>query len=449
MQFHDDTGHRLSGANADAAQAFRQACFELRCLVGDPLSSVERAIQHAPGMAMAHVLKAWLYLIGTEPGGIAPARAACTHAANLPADARERAHLAAALALCDGRWTEAGRLLEELSVEWPRDLLALQIGHQIDFFRGDTRMLRDRIARAVPVWDAGVPGYHALLGMHAFGLEETGDYDAAERAGMRAVQIEPHDAWAWHAVAHVHEMRADPQAGIGWLAPGQPTWSDGCFFAVHLHWHLALFHLDLDDHAAALKLYDAAIGGAGSALALDLVDASAMLWRMRLRGIDVGPRWNAISDRWIAAGEAGRYAFNDFHAMLAHVGAGRATPQATILDAQRALLAQGSDNAGYTRDVGYPACMALHAIANGDYRGALQALRGIRSHAHRFGGSHAQRDLIDLTMLDVAERAGERAWFGALVAERRLRRPRNPLVQRLAARAWREDHEAAGLTAVA
>jgi hypothetical protein len=85
-------------------------------------------------------------------------------------------------------------------------------------------MLRDRIARALPAWGEGMPGWHALLGMHAFGLEECGDYDSAERQGRRSVELEPRDSWGWHAVAHVLEMRHAPGDGIAWLQPNSGTW---------------------------------------------------------------------------------------------------------------------------------------------------------------------------------------------------------------------------------
>ena len=437
MTLLDQHGHRVSGANARSLDAFEQAQRELRCFIDDPVASVDRAIAESPDMPMAHVLKAWLHLLGTEPAGRAVADECNRAAAALPADERERAHLAASQAFAAGRLQEASMRLEDLSVRWPRDLLALQVGHQLDFFQGDSRMLRDRIARALPAWDHGIDGYHAVLGMHAFGLEETADYAQAELQGRRAVDLEPRDGWAWHAVAHVAEMRNAPRDGIAWLRPHRDTWSAGSFLIVHNTWHLALFELELDGHDEALRLYDDTIAGGGMPQLLDLVDASAMLWRLHLRGVDVGARWQPLAERWAqlhAEGGAGQYAFNDLHAMLAYVGVGREADQRALLDSMQAALDKDDDNAVFTRDVGLPAAQAIRAFAQGDAAQAVRLLRPVRSRAHRFGGSHAQRDLIDLTLLAAVERASDAALAAALAAERLAMRPTSAAVQRLVGR---------------
>lgn len=439
MKTHTDShGVALSGATPEALDAYEQAARELRCLVGDPVGSADRALAAAPQMPMAHLLKAWLFLLGTEPAGPAMARAACDAAAALPMNEGERAHLHAASLLVQGQWHAAARALEDRSLHEPHDIVALQVGHQVDFFIGDSRMLRDRIARALPHWQRGMPGHHAVLGMHAFGLEETGDYAQAERQGSLSVELEPRDSWGWHAVAHVHEMRNDARAGIAWLAPNAPTWSDGSFLAVHNWWHLALFHLERDEIDEVLRLYDAAIGGPGSSIVLELVDQSALLWRLMLRGVDVGDRWASLADRWSGVGGAGSYAFNDLHAMMAFVGAGRAGAQEVVLDAQRETMdgstSRDSDNAGFTRDVGFAATSAIHAFGRGDFARCAALLRPIRHRAARFGGSHAQRDVIDLTLIEAALRGGDRSLAGALAAERAAVRPHSAPVQRLVAR---------------
>ena len=432
----DPTGHHLSGANPRGVAHYEQAARELLCMVDDPAASIDRAIEASPEMTMAHLLKAWLYLLGTEPAGLEVAKACCTAASALGADERERGHLDAARALAAGRWQESALRLEDLSARFPRDTLALQVGHQIDFFRGDSRMLRDRIARVLPAWDPSITGWHAVLGMYGFGLEETGDYVAAETHGRRSVELEPRDSWGWHAVAHVHEMRNAPRDGVAWLEPTRATWSKGSFLGTHNAWHLALCHLELERHDEVLRLYDEAIGGTGSAVVLDLIDASALLWRLHLRGVAFGDRGAAIAERWAAHGAGGGYAFNDLHAMIAYVLADRPHEQQALLAAQQAAMRSDLDNAAFTRDVGHPATRAVQAFGAGDFARAAALLRPVRSGAHRFGGSHAQRDLIDLTLLAAADRGGDRPLAAALAAERIALRPNSPDARRLAAR-WR------------
>jgi hypothetical protein len=197
----------LSGANARSAAHYGKALHELNLFVGDPVASNDVALAESPAFVMAHALKAYLHLLGTEPAGLPVARASLEAASKLPATAQEKGHLAAIGHLVDGAWHAASRVLEDVAIDYPRDLLAIQVGHQIDFFTGEARMLRDRIARALPQWSRAVPGYHTLLGMHAFGLEECAQYGLAEAAGRAAVEIEPRDGWAQHAVAHVLEMQ--------------------------------------------------------------------------------------------------------------------------------------------------------------------------------------------------------------------------------------------------
>ncbi|TWO70888.1 tetratricopeptide repeat protein [Caenimonas sedimenti] len=421
---NDSLGLALSGANDASLRAYQAALDQFKCFTGDPAALAQEAITASPTMTMAHVLQAWLHLLGTEPGGVAVARAACAAAAALPANGREQMHLQAATLLAHGHWVEAGRVLEDLSLAWPLDLLALQAGQQVDFFTGDARMLRDRIARALPAWRRGLSGYHAVLSMHAFGLEETGDYGNAEKQGRLAVELEPRDGWGWHAVAHVLEMRNDPVAGAEWLGRNTDTWSEGSFLAVHNWWHLALFQLELGRHDEVLRLYDESIGGPGSSMMLDLVDASAMLWRLQLRGVDIGERWEAVADRWQAAGVPGQMAFNDLHMMMAFVGSGRQDAQLGVLEAQRQAMERDDDNAFFTQAVGYSATRAVQAFGAGDFSRSVQALRAIRSNAHRFGGSHAQRDVLDLTLHEAARRGGMDKLAAGLHIERLALRPR-------------------------
>jgi tetratricopeptide (TPR) repeat protein len=435
MTMRDYADHATTSATAESLDAFEQACHELRCYIDDPVASVERALAASPGMTMAHVLKAWLHLLGTEPAGLPVARDSLCTAQGLPANARERGHLRAIKLLLEGRWRAAARVLEDVSIEYPRDALALQAGHLLDFFTGDARMLRDRIARALPAWSASQPGHHAVLGMYAFGLEECGQYTQAEHHGRASVEQQRRDGWGWHAVAHVMEMQGRTADGMAWLQGNVDAWSPGSFFAVHNAWHLALFHLELGRIDEALQQFDGPIHGQRSSVIMDLIDASALLWRLQLRGVDVEARWESVADAWAPTAGAGNYAFNDWHAMMAFVGSGRRKAQQAVLESLEATAATGTgDAAAFAREVGLDAARAMQAFGERRYADTIALLRPLRGHAQRFGGSHAQRDLLDLTLLEAAIRSGQQSLAAALAVERSALRPESPLNRLLLAR---------------
>lgn len=431
---HDALGNAMTGANAEGMRHYETALRQFQCYIQDPVATIDQALAAAPEMVMAHVLKAYLHLLGTEPEALPVARDCHRMATRLPATPRERGHVRAIGELCYGRLHAAGITIEDVAIEHPCDVLALQAGHLIDFYTGSSRMLRDRIARALPAWSAGMPHHHAVLSMHAFGLEETADYAQAERQGRLAVEAEPRDGWGWHAVAHVMEMQGRQHDGMAWLGGNAGTWANESFFAVHIWWHLALYHLDFGEIDRVLALYDGPIYGARSPLVLDMIDASAMLWRLHLRGIDLGDRWQAVADGWEPLASAGTYAFNDAHAAMAFVGAGRNKALDRLLTAQAMALEGTSDNVAFTREVGQPVTRAIIAFAAGDYGEVVRLLRRIRPIANRFGGSHAQRDLIDLTLIEAACRSGQTALARALAAERMALKPTSPLARMYALR---------------
>lgn len=435
MTHTDLLGNPYSGATDKALEHYANALELFHCYRGDPIATIESALADAPEFAMGHLLHAWLHLLSTEPGAPPVALVDLERVAKLPLNRRERGHAEAVAAFAAGRWHDAGRILEDVAIEYPRDALALQAGHVGDYLRGDSRMLRDRMARAIGAWQENDPGYHAVLGMSAFGSEETGDYRRAESFGKAALDLEPADAWAHHAVAHVFEMQGRSREGIAWMREREPHWAQDNFLAVHNWWHWALFHLDLGEIDAVLALFDGPIHGPRSNATVDLIDASALLWRLQLRGIDVNSRWASVAETWRAVAKPGLYAFNDFFAMMAWVGAGDAArmdqwmAEQTVQDAGKT-----GDQAAISREVGAPLLRALADFGGGDPVAALALLRRTRPTAHHFGGSHAQRDVIDLTMIEAARQSGNVPLAKALVAERLHLKPTSGLNQTLEVR---------------
>ncbi|MCW3149430.1 tetratricopeptide repeat protein [Stutzerimonas stutzeri] len=415
----DAHGYQLTGCNNEAQALLDQSLAQFRCLHTASLATTEAALHASPELVMGHILHAWLYLLGTEAAAVPVAQGALERARALPHNDREGRHLQALALLIDGHWHAAGRTLEDLSIEYPHDLLALQAGHQLDFFTGDARMLRDRIARVLPDWSPELPGYHALLGLYAFGLEETGDYRLAERFGREAIALQPDDAWAQHAVAHVLEMQGRREEGIAWMR-GNPAWQQDNMLAVHNWWHLALHYLEQGDADTVLALFDGPVNGHHSTLALELIDASSLLWRLQLGGVDVGERWAGVAERWAAMAADGNYAFNDFHAAMAFASSGRGDLLGQLREAQQRACHRDDDNARFTREVGAPGVEAVVAFVEGKAAHCVDLLRSIRNQAQLFGGSHAQRDLLDQTLIAAARQSGQHSLARALQRERTL-----------------------------
>lgn len=332
----DLQGHSLSGANESATEDYEAAVRAFNLYRGDPIALIDSATGKAPEFSMAWLLKAWLYAVATEPGANSEAETILERVAGLTLNERELSLAAALTPLLKGNWIASALKLDHHSVCYPLDLVALQLGHLVDFYRADARGLRDRIHRAVPKWSPLVPGYSVVLGMQAFGLEECGHYDRAEAAGREAVAREPLDCWAHHAVTHVMEMQGRAEDGIGWMMTREPFWSgDDNFFRVHNWWHNALYHLDLGKVEEAVALYDGPVREDRSTVALDMVDASALLWRLSMLGADVGDRWQELADTWDQHADGRLYPFNDWHAVMAYLGAGRDNDVDRILNAFR------------------------------------------------------------------------------------------------------------------
>jgi tetratricopeptide (TPR) repeat protein len=401
--------------------AYDEAVARFLCHRRDALAFARAAAREAPGRAAPHLLEAFLLLCSRDRRDFRSASTALERSRNLKKDAVEVAHEAAVDAAVGGNYERAIGILDARLTQCPQDAVALGVAHVFDYFLGNAGSLRSRSARVLAAWPEDLPHYHAVLSMHAFALQECGEYDAAEAAARRAAGLEPRDLRAWHALTHVLEMQGRAGEGLGWLAAGEPLWTGEGAAATHLWWHRALLHLQLGDVSAALALYDRRIAGGWLA---ELIDASGLLWRLHLQEVDVRDRFHALALRWAPHAEDGHCAFNDMHAMMAFAGAGRWDLARRLLDTQarRVAAGLGASGANYdmTRLVGMPACRAIAAFARGDAAAAGALLRALPPVAHRIGGSHAQRDVLQLTRAAAEAARAPRRRRGEGHASRRL-----------------------------
>ena len=431
MTLRDAHGNAVSTSSAAALAASESALWRLMSFYGNAAEDLDAAIAADPDWLLPHVMKAGFLLSLTEPSLHGDAGAALAVADRLaPAgNERERAHLAAVHRLADGDWRGAAAAWEALLADHPRDALALQWGHLVDFYRGDLEDLRQRIARVLPHWRADDALRPYVLGLQAFGLEESGRYAEAEAVGREALAGAARVPWAIHAVAHVMEMQGRHEEGRRWMGRWRPHWAEGNGFVGHLGWHEALFALESLDHAGALQAFDAYLRADANEITLQRVDAASMLWRLALHGADVGDRWRALLARWPLADDiAGHSVFNDLHALLAMLGAGELREaEAWAARSVAAAAARPGWNHEVMREVGAALMHGLLAFGRGRFDESTHTLAPLRDRLVRVGGSHAQRDIVDQTLLAAAVLGRDRSVGRALLAQRLAQRPSSPL----------------------
>ena len=371
---------------------------------------------------MAHAVMAYLHLMSTDADDLATAGEASTALSAVAGNEREQLHAGAIAAWADGDWTGASSRLDDLLHRYPTDVLALMFGHQLDFFLGDAANLRDRAVRSLREFDPEHPHAGFVRGMVSFGMEESGHYDQALVAGLTAVEANPDDVWGIHAVVHTYEMQGRIDEGIRFMRSDDTQWERGNLFTVHNWWHLGLYELEAGRPERSLAIYDAEVHHAESlGVPIEMLDGSAMLWRLYLDGADTGGRFGPLADAWAPkVTRAPWYAFNDLHATMAFVGAGRVAEARTTVDRLESWLAgtpRGS-NVYMTAEVGLPTCQAVVAFGEGRHDDVIEALYPIRRTLQRFGGSHAQRDAMQRTLLESALRSGRYELARALTSER-------------------------------
>ena len=305
----------------------------------------------------------------------------------------------------------------------PDDTLVMKMVQAIRFMLGDAIGMRTSAELALTGHGRDHAAHGYALGCHAFTLEETGDYDRAEATGRAGVEIAPDDAWGLHAVAHVHDMRADSAAGVAWLGNRHSAWAHCNNFRYHVWWHLALLHLDRGEIDAVLTLYDDHIRADRTDDYRDISNAASLLSRLEVDGHCVGNRWAELADICEGRTDDTCLPFADLHYLLALIGGKRETAITRLVGRMKRTATNEADemSAIYAR-TGLDAAHGLEAFGEGNFRTAFRHLAHARSTMQTIGGSHAQRDVFERLTVEAAIRSGCHNAARTLLDERALKR---------------------------
>ena len=347
-----------------------------------------------PNAALANAFSAAMYLFLQTADGTrraAPWLERARHAACRPGTPeREQAWVAAIDAWAHGDAALALKRHLAIAERWPQDLLNAKLAqvHQINL--GDRAGMRKLAERVLP---ANRQHSHAW-GLLAFALEQTGELDAAQAAGEKAVAMNRDDPWAQHAVAHVFEARGMPDAGLAWLQPLSASWERcSSFMLTHQWWHVALFHLARHETERALALFDQHVWGVRKTCVQDQVNAVSLLARLEQLGADVGQRWLDVAAHVRPRIFDRQNAFLDLHFAYALARAGEDVAVAKLLGGIADHAARSAPPVW--RELALPAAHGVVAHARGQRREAAAWLAPLAGRLFLLGGSTAQHAWFD------------------------------------------------------
>uniref|UniRef100_A0A915EWJ8 Tetratricopeptide repeat protein 38 n=1 Tax=Ditylenchus dipsaci TaxID=166011 RepID=A0A915EWJ8_9BILA len=355
---------------------------------------------------------------------------------------REEKHVKAVNYFAHGEMRSACVEWEKILAEHPTDLMAIKFSHDAYFFMGDSLGKRDSVERVISKWKPEIPMYSYLHGMYAFGLEECGDYLNAMKHGHAALEINRQDCWATHAVAHCYEMKGEHDQGIEFMESSNEDWSPCWMLACHNYWHTALFHIEKGDYKAALTIFDSQIceRSKSSKMMLDMVDATSLLLRLEMEGVDVGlDRWNELLEVISPHIDDHILAFNDAHISMAlsRVGTEEMRNMHGRSVSDFVKEGAGHDNWRIMRDLGELLCDAIVDFNEGRCDAAFEKLYPIRTQIFQIGGSHAQRDVFTQVLIHAGLRSSNVAnkkLAVAAVEERKKLKEKSALADRLLAK---------------
>lgn len=353
----------------------------------------------------------------------------------------EKFHVNGLRYLADGFMNEACLTWEQILLDCPTDMLAVKFAHDCYFYLGRQTEIRDSIARVLPDWSPKLPLYGYLMGMYSFGLCETSRYEQAEQCARKGLELNRQDAWSSHSLTHVLEMQGRFEEGITFLESTVKDWEPCNMLACHLNWHDALFHIEKGEHEHALSTFDRKIGEMANKTGamLDVVDASSLLYRLTMEGVDVGGRWKRLYETCLPHLDDHVLAFNDLHFLMAFLGAGQREIADKLLQSISAFVRSGQgSNQQVTEKVGLALCEALVAYNDGDYAGAVDQIWPLKWNIVTIGGSDAQRDLFSQFLIHAAmksSKAEHHKLARHLLVERKSLKENSPLTDRLLQRA--------------
>ena len=372
-----------------------------------------QAIEADPNFTLAYLGLARAFM---SSGQIADAKTALGKARNLLKGTtdREKSHFLCCELLLSGEAKKARTAVQNHVSEWPRDALIAQISTSVFGligFSGETSRENDLLEYTAKL----LPHYGEdwwMMSMHAISLCETGQTLKSMQLMEKALNLNPRNANAAHFFAHILYEENEVSAGRDYLAAWMPNYDCRSLLHGHLSWHQALWALHDGDEIAMWEIVDTSVSHEkGSSLPINaLTDTASIYYRAELAGYNVSVgRWFKLSEYAAEKFPNMGQSFADIHAALAHAMAGNEEYLSKLTDG----------NIGFAGDIVPAVAKAWKAISENKWDKASEELETASFEFERFGGSRAQRDLLEFTYVNVLLRTGNKDTARKTLLERR------------------------------
>lgn len=329
----------------------------------------------------------------------------------------------------DRKYQETHAIFTDLLKRHPRDILTLFATHMLEFHMGWTEQMLHTVQEALTSWDERDDLYGFVKGIEAFCLEENGFYEEAVQAAQVALQFNKRDIYAIHAICHCFYETGQYAQGAAWMEERMSDWRDNHYMRIHVWWHYAIFKLYDLDFETIQDVYRTEIRRKNEKTGLEDLDAVSLLWRVKLAGADQIFDWKELFECWAHYPKNSFYWFNDMHALFVFVATGE------VELAERILEQSLNENCNeHVREIVKYPFEGIHLFSQGKYQEACSAFEPYLESASAFGGSNAQRDIIEMTAIEAAIRANEFSKARSLMQKGRCLKFDSPLQQHFLSR---------------
>lgn len=426
MTYHDRYGFSLSTQSAIAAERYQEGVDLLLSLWPNAEQTLDSAIDADPDFALAWAARARLHATRAEATLARQKIVRASELANANGSERERSHINTMSLAIHGQSSAALTSALEHLARWPTDVMVFSLvlgAFGLLAFSG----MSDHDQARVDLCERYASHFSDddwwFLTYRGWSHGENGNIQLGRALTERSLEVRRRNVNAAHAFTHVLYEAGEGAEAERFIQAWLPEYDRSGVLYSHIAWHGALLALERGDIPYALDIYKHHVAPSATlGVPINVVsDTASFLWRMQVYGYDVD------SGLWQeAAAYASKYfqepglSFADIHMAMLATASG---DKQAVLERERKLrqlLASGKLPAGPV----VPAiCSAILAFAEGRYAQCVEILAPVAGEAVRLGGSGAQREIVEDTLVVALMHTEETDKARRMLETRLKRRP--------------------------